>query len=642
MASTYFSNFPLMTYTLDPQATTTNDVVTNIFRRVAFTDLLLQNASSFYPYQIKDSDTPESIASKYYSDPGYFWLVTLVNNIVDPVLDWPLNYRDFTSMIEVKYGSVANAQSQIAYYMMEIQTNNSNTEVSQAVTFIDQVAYEARGIQVTPYTDMFERTSVGPDYQILPGHNVNLTDPISGFIIANNSLATTGAGAALLSHDMPEDQYIEATIGPSPNSTGIITLGVRTGITHDKLSGYFADISCNGANVVLYKYEEFDWVSVTGKTILSQYDYAANASFAVANNSVFRLSAYGDIIRISRTGNVIVAATDTSNVITGTKGMIGLQTPTKITTLTVGPDGMLGQQEDFLRGMIGQKPWDHRSTQSPSTDFRYWNDMTHIFFTNGGGIFVSGTSPTPFVTTAAAGGGTLYGFATSNIKTSADHSISLRVGKNITNNPGFMQLAVRGTADNVADHFTGYDYQITSNGSFSLQRSVTANATNGGNVMVFTGNTSPFGQLAPDDVLLVSAIGSTISYYRNGILEAAYNDPTPISGTTCGFGLRNGSPSSPTLDFHLENITITPILANTIYQFPVMSNNLAFQATEVAGRTYTFSDGTGVTTTVNRGIMSAYDAEVLKNDEKRTIKLLKKDYLLQARSELSRLTGSDT
>jgi hypothetical protein len=216
----------------------------------------------------------------------------------------------------------------------------------------------------------------------------------------------------------------------------------------------------------------------------------------------------------------------------------------------------------------------------------------------------------------------------------------MTIGKLITNNPGFVQLAVRGTADNVADHFTGYDYQITSNGSFSLQRSVSANATNGGNVMVFSGNTSPFGQIAPGDVLTVSAVGSAISYYRNNILEASYNDPSPISGTTCGFGIRDGSPPVVTLDHYFTNITITPILANTIYQFPVLSHNVAFQATEVTGRAFTFPDGTTATTVINRGIMSAYDAEVLKNDAKRTIKILKKEYLLQARAELDKLTGT--
>ena len=33
-----------------------------------------------------------------------------------------------------------------------------------------------------------------------------------------------------------------------------------------------------------------------------------------------------------------------------------------------------------------------------------------------------------------------------------------------------------------------------------------------------------------------------------------------------------------------------------------------------------------------------YDAEVIRNDQKRNIKILKKEYLLQARQELNRLT----
>jgi hypothetical protein len=96
-----------------------------------------------------------------------------------------------------------------------------------------------------------------------------------------------------------------------------------------------------------------------------------------------------------------------------------------------------------------------------------------------------------------------------------------------------------------------------------------------------------------------------------------------------------------TLNYHLTNVTITPILANSVYQFPVYTNTLVPQATELAGRVYSFPDATTVTTTVNTGSLSAYDVEVLKNDKKRQIKLLKKDYLLRARAELARLTGNE-
>jgi len=640
MASTYFGDFPLMTYTLDPKATSADDVVTNIFRRVAFTELLLRNASSFYPYQIKESDTPESIAHKYYSDSRYFWLVTLVNNIIDPVLDWPLNYQDFKAMIETKYGSLANAQQQSGTYLLELNTVNSNTEVARALTIIDQYAFDSRGLQVVPYVDTFTRTTVGNDYQTLPGHNINLTDPIAGFVVANNALSTVGSGAALLSHDMPVDQYINATIGPVANATGIITLGVRAGITHDKLSGYFADISCNGANVVIYKYEEFDWVAQTGKTILTEYNFAANATTAIANNMQYRVAAFGDVITLHKNGNLMIHAIDTSSLITGTKGMVGLKTKTSITTLEVGPDGMLGRQEDFQRGMIGQNPEDHQKTQSPTTDFRYWNDNSHILNGPASGIFVSGSGSTPLVTIHSGGS---YGFVTANtpMPDTEDHSITVTVGRMITANPAFIQVAVRGTADNVADLWTGYDYQITSNGSFSLQRCVSANATNGGNVYVFSGNNSPLGQIADGDKLTVTAQNTAISYYRNGVLEATYDDPAPLSGVTCGFGLRHGVGGAVTLNYHLTNVTITPILANSVYQFPVYTNTLVPQATELAGRVYSFPDATTVTTTVNTGSLSAYDVEVLKNDKKRQIKLLKKDYLLRARAELARLTGNE-
>ena len=76
----YFKYFPKTFYTSDTSSTGV-DTVTNIISRFAFERELKENSTSFYPYQIQDSDTPEIIADKYYDSPERHWVVLLFNDI---------------------------------------------------------------------------------------------------------------------------------------------------------------------------------------------------------------------------------------------------------------------------------------------------------------------------------------------------------------------------------------------------------------------------------------------------------------------------------------------------------------------------------------------------------------------------------
>jgi len=142
MPTKYFQNFPFRGYTLDPNAGVGDyTAVTDIFKRVRFRSQLLQNARLYYPYQIKDSDTPEIIAHKYYGSVDYFWVVLLVNNITDPLRQWPRTYAAFNKYIVDKYSSLENAQISIHHYEKLITKTNSNGEISQNITVIDETQY---------------------------------------------------------------------------------------------------------------------------------------------------------------------------------------------------------------------------------------------------------------------------------------------------------------------------------------------------------------------------------------------------------------------------------------------------------------------------------------------------------------------
>jgi len=112
----YFDKFPVLLYNIEGKRLSTYQTTTNIFFRVRVIREILANISAYYEYLISDSDTPEILADKVYGNPEAHWLILMTNDIVDPQYDWPLNSTNFNNYIIKKYGSIANAQTQIHHY----------------------------------------------------------------------------------------------------------------------------------------------------------------------------------------------------------------------------------------------------------------------------------------------------------------------------------------------------------------------------------------------------------------------------------------------------------------------------------------------------------------------------------------------
>ena len=100
----YFKSFPFTFYTLDN--TTTVQVVTNITNRTNITDKVKQNLSLFDEYDIKDGETPELLADKFYNNPELHWLILHYNDIIDPRFDWPLDTNNLSRYTAGKYANV--------------------------------------------------------------------------------------------------------------------------------------------------------------------------------------------------------------------------------------------------------------------------------------------------------------------------------------------------------------------------------------------------------------------------------------------------------------------------------------------------------------------------------------------------------
>lgn len=144
MPAEYFHNFPSITYSLN-NSTSPNGVefVTDIFHRAAPIRSIIKNKEMFYDYVIKDEDTPEWIAHTYYGSTKYHWVVTLLNNILDPLLDWPKKYADLVAYVNDRYGSLAAASAAIHHYTMTISKVDSFGYSSSETYTIDQTKYDS-------------------------------------------------------------------------------------------------------------------------------------------------------------------------------------------------------------------------------------------------------------------------------------------------------------------------------------------------------------------------------------------------------------------------------------------------------------------------------------------------------------------
>ena len=100
----YFSPFPRINYNLSGVNGNTIEV-TDIFRRVKARNKIADNVTMLDKYDVKEGEKPEDIAYKVYGDADYFWIVTLVNNIVNRYYDWPLDSFSFQEYIKDKYSN---------------------------------------------------------------------------------------------------------------------------------------------------------------------------------------------------------------------------------------------------------------------------------------------------------------------------------------------------------------------------------------------------------------------------------------------------------------------------------------------------------------------------------------------------------
>ncbi len=140
----YFTKFPNILYDLSGNPNSDPIIVKNIFFRLKIVDAIETNSLVYYPYFVKQNETPEIIAYKYYKDTEKHWLVLMVNQIIDPRYDWPLADQSFINYITAKYGSVDDAQTLIESYQLSVVKEDSVSGAStETLMTIDLTTYNS-------------------------------------------------------------------------------------------------------------------------------------------------------------------------------------------------------------------------------------------------------------------------------------------------------------------------------------------------------------------------------------------------------------------------------------------------------------------------------------------------------------------
>ena len=167
-----FRSFPKVNYSLKKNKNF--ELLTNITLRFKVRDIIKNRTAIYFDYVVKDSDRPDIIASKYYDDPSLDWIIFLVNDIVDPYYDWPLNDESFDSYMRTLYGSTAEAKSTVFEYRKIINNQSvrfdgkiipKRTVVVDLNTYISLAATDRE--QISAYDYYFEQNAEKRKIKIL-------------------------------------------------------------------------------------------------------------------------------------------------------------------------------------------------------------------------------------------------------------------------------------------------------------------------------------------------------------------------------------------------------------------------------------------------------------------------------------------
>jgi hypothetical protein len=169
----FFRYFPNTSYTLDD---INAETVKNILVKISFEKEFRDNSVLYYEYFVNEGDTPDIIAHKIYGSSENHWIILLLNEMLHPQFDWPLDSKSLSKYIDKKYQSEEYAnnstegagtiwsQSNIKeYFLVETKKNERLDE---------EISVEKFSISSNVYANTTTSTS---NYTLADGTPVSVT-----------------------------------------------------------------------------------------------------------------------------------------------------------------------------------------------------------------------------------------------------------------------------------------------------------------------------------------------------------------------------------------------------------------------------------------------------------------------------------
>ena len=98
----YLNEFPKIDYNITGVKGNVKEI-TDIWRRVKVRSKIANNVTLYDTIEVPEGDSPETIAYKVYGNTEHFWIVCLLNNVVNRYHDWPLDEFNFQQFVKDKY-----------------------------------------------------------------------------------------------------------------------------------------------------------------------------------------------------------------------------------------------------------------------------------------------------------------------------------------------------------------------------------------------------------------------------------------------------------------------------------------------------------------------------------------------------------
>ena len=145
--SEFFQHYPQIDYNITGIAPPIHKTVINIMTRAKLRNVIMNDIVQYFPYSIPEAERPDLTSFKVYGDVKFTWLIFLINDIHDPIYDWPLATRDLTNFIKDKYGSITVAKNLVHHYeqilRVRVEATGTTDAIPEAKIEVDVTTYNA-------------------------------------------------------------------------------------------------------------------------------------------------------------------------------------------------------------------------------------------------------------------------------------------------------------------------------------------------------------------------------------------------------------------------------------------------------------------------------------------------------------------